>query len=49
MKVIVDVMGTCRNTVLEFSIRYMGQLWSTCIKRIYIGTFEIRRVEWNPQ
>ena len=42
-------MGQFRDSILEFSFRYMGILWSTCAKRIYNRTFEIRRVEWNLQ
>lgn len=42
-------MGLVGYTFLEFSLRDMGQLWSTCVKRIYYRTFEIRRVEWNRQ
>ena len=42
-------MGQFRDSILEFSFRDMGQLWSTCVKRIYYRTFEIRRVEWNRQ
>ena len=39
----INVMGQSRDSILEFSIRDMGILWSTCAERIYNRTFEIRR------
>lgn len=42
-------MGLVGYTFLEFGLRDMGILWSTCAERIYNRTFEIRRVEWNRQ
>ena len=48
-RIILDVMGLVGYTFLEFGIRDMGILWSTCAERIYNRTFEIRRVEWNRQ
>ena len=45
----INVMGLVGYTFLEFGLRDMGILWSTCVERIYNRTFEIRRVEWNRQ
>ena len=42
-RIILDVMGLVGCTFLEFGLRDMGILWSTCAERIYNRTFEIRR------